>query len=46
MQDGRWNQTLDRDHKGIKSTIQRHPSKEIRTGTLHSILKELGISLK
>jgi mRNA interferase HicA len=33
-------------YRGIKTTIPRHPSKEIRTGTLHSIIKKLGIRLK
>jgi mRNA interferase HicA len=33
-------------YRGRKTTIPRHPSKEIRTGTLHSIIKQLGIRLK
>jgi len=33
-------------YQGKMTTIPRHPSKEIRTGTLHSILKKLGIALK
>ena len=33
-------------YQGKMTTIPRHPSKEIRTGTLHSILKRLGIVLK
>jgi mRNA interferase HicA len=33
-------------YRGIKTTIPRHPSKEIRTGTFHSIIKKLGIRLK
>ncbi|MCX6591186.1 MAG: type II toxin-antitoxin system HicA family toxin [Acidobacteria bacterium] len=26
-----------------KTTIPRHPSEEIRTGTFHAIMKELGL---
>jgi mRNA interferase HicA len=33
-------------YKGRSTTIPRHPSQEIRTGTYHSILKELGITGK
>jgi mRNA interferase HicA len=33
-------------YRGIKTTIPRHPSKEIRTGTFHGIIKKLGIRLK
>jgi mRNA interferase HicA len=29
-----------------RTTIPRHPSKEIATGTYHSILRELGIEIK
>jgi mRNA interferase HicA len=33
-------------YKGEKTTIPRHPSKEIRTGTLNGILKQLGLRLR
>ena len=33
-------------YRGIRTTIPRHPSKEIRTSTLHSIIRKLGIRLK
>jgi hypothetical protein len=32
--------------EGIQTTIPRHPSKEIRTKTYHTILKQLGLKGK
>jgi mRNA interferase HicA len=33
-------------YHGIQTTIPRHPSKEVRTGTYYEILKQLGIKRK
>jgi mRNA interferase HicA len=33
-------------YQGSRTTIPRHPGKEIKTGTYYSILKQLGIKLK
>jgi mRNA interferase HicA len=33
-------------YRGSRTTIPRHPSKEIKTGTYHKILKQLGIERK
>jgi len=30
-------------YRGRRTTVPRHPSKEIKAGTYHSILKDLGI---
>ena len=33
-------------YQGLRTTIPRHPSKEIKTPTYYGILKELGIRRK
>jgi mRNA interferase HicA len=33
-------------YQGRRTTIPRHPSKEIKTGTYRSILKQLGMRAK
>ncbi|MGA2740675.1 MAG: type II toxin-antitoxin system HicA family toxin [Bryobacteraceae bacterium] len=33
-------------YQGKRTTIPRHPGKEIKTGTYHGILKQLGIERK
>jgi len=33
-------------YRGRRTTVPRHPGKEIKTGTYHSILRELGIEGK
>lgn len=31
------------DYKGNRSTLPRHPGKELATGTMHAVLKQLGL---
>jgi len=33
-------------YRGKRSTVPRHPNKEIKTGTYYGILKDLGIGRK
>jgi mRNA interferase HicA len=33
-------------YQGLRTTIPRHPGQEIKTGTYHGILKQLGIQEK
>jgi mRNA interferase HicA len=32
-------------YRGTRTTVPRHPGKEIKSGTYHAILKQLGIDL-